>query len=143
MATAPTETGIGCWRELVAALQHGQLPPDPICRRIIAAAGRLEQEGADGLTLDAALGLSPAQWRRDRRRRRNALIVEARDRFLAGLSLRQAGKRIARLGRELQSGRIKSVSDGLTSLLRDAIAGGEPFPASGRQVENILAGRAK
>jgi hypothetical protein len=131
-------------RELAAALERRELPPPAVCERIVRAIRRVENQEADEeLTLDAALAVSPSQWKRERLIRRNAIICQAHERYLANLSLRAAGKRIAQLGRELRSDRSRSVSDGLSELVRDALALRAPFPSSARQIENILTGRAK
>jgi hypothetical protein len=142
MVAAPISP-IDCLRELAAALEREEVPPAPVRSRFVAALRRIEREGADGLSLDAALGLSPSAWRRESRCQRNAIICEAHGRYLNGVSLREAGKHIIRIGRELQSGRRQSATDDLTRLLRGALAVGVPFPTSSRQVENILRGRAK
>jgi hypothetical protein len=137
MAANPASP-IDTLRALAASLERGEAPPAVVRDRIIAAIRRVEEQGTDGLTIDAALGLSPSQWKQERRRRRNAILRQARDCYLPDLSLREAGKRIAALGRELQSGRMRSTPGGLPELLRDALGSGIPFPTSGRQVQNIL-----
>src|SRR5205807_150494 len=100
------------------------------------AAIRRVEEGEE-LTLDGALGISPAHWKLDRQRRRNALICDAHKRFLPGESLRAAGKHIVKIMRDLQAGRRQFARDELTVLMREAVATGAPLPASGRQIENI------
>jgi len=138
---------IACVRELLATLERGEALTEPIRSRLIAALRRVEREGASGLSLDAALGLSPSAWRQDKRRRRDELIRIAYDRYLGKLSIREAAKRIARLGHELQTGRMRvaasDTADDFTGILRKALRAGVAFPASARQVENILSGRAK
>jgi hypothetical protein len=135
---------IDCLRELAAALERGEAPPVAVGDRIVAAIRRVEEQADDeSMTLDAAFGVSPSEWKQERRHRRNAIIRQARDHYLNGVSLREAGKRIAALGRELQSGRMRSTSGGLPELLREALGLGIPFPTSGRQVQNILNDRGK
>jgi hypothetical protein len=129
---------IDCIAELAEALERGEVPPPAVRMQIAAALRRVQAEGADELTLDAALNLSPGLWRRERRRRRDALICAAYDRHLGGASLREAGRRIKHIAGELQAGRMRSASDGLAGLLREALATGVPFPGTGRRIEDVL-----
>jgi len=130
---------IDCVRELAAALERGEVPPYAVRERVVAALHRVEHQGAgDELTLDAALGLSPSLWRQDQRRRRDALICAARRRYLPGVSLRAAARRIVKIARDLQTGRARSARDELTELVHQALATGAAFPSSGRQIEKMI-----
>src|SRR4051812_43877017 len=96
-----------------AGARRREAPPPAVCERVAAAIRQVEtqQPGEDHLTLDDALGMSPILWNRARRRRRDAMIRAAHQRFLPDLSLRAAARQLVNISRELQSGRVRSRRD--------------------------------
>jgi hypothetical protein len=131
---SPSISPTGCIDELARSLEAGEVPPLAVRMRVAAALRRVQQE--DDLTIDAALNLSPGAFKRDRRRRRDAIICEAW-RSLGGGSQREAARCLSRLARQIQSGRVRTGGDGLTRMLREAIATGVTFPSE-RQIASIL-----
>jgi len=131
--------GMECLCALKGALERGEVPRHPVRERLVAAINRMEREGGDGLTLDAALGLSRASWNQERRRRRDQILRDMRAQFLPDLSLPKAAAHIIGTVRALQCGRLRSEGDGVAKCLREEMARGVSFPTSDRAVEKILA----
>jgi hypothetical protein len=130
----PAEPPIARLRRLAAKLA-GEGDADAIW---FAAAMRVYEAGApDGLSLDSALGLVPSPgcrpwWDLERRARRDAIIVEIRDRFFPGLANRRAGSLIAERVRRYETTSWRS--DRLWRV---------PPPTYARQIEALLFGVLK
>lgn len=119
----------------------------------LAVAGDIErylEDAAIGLTLDIALGVSPAPgqtpwWEREARERRNAAIRELREHCFGDLGITAAARAIEEEARRFQAsawrydrGREKiSGGDERHRLLGEALRTGLPFPGS-RQLRTIL-----
>jgi hypothetical protein len=111
---------------------------------------RYLEDAAIGLTLDIALGVSPAPgatpwWETEKRERRNAAIRELRERYFGNVGITAAARAIEEEARRYQAatwrhdrGREKNASgDERRKLLGAALGTGLPFPGS-RQLRTIL-----
>jgi hypothetical protein len=112
----------------------------PATAALVAALRRVEIEGKYGLTIDAALGLSPAIWATAGNRRRDELIAEAANwyggRSGGVVSYRQLAKEVLTAARAAQ--RLAAPRNDGERLIADALKAGKAFPSCERRVQQIL-----